>query len=426
MIENRVAVEALIGAVLFENALIHNVGDVQPEHIPGVEGQVWAAMQALSQRGVPINTVSVQAEMGAKFGKHEAQLLIDAMNSTPLTGQIEQYAAQVLQAHERRQTQVYGEDLIKAAHNWDSDIDRVRAEVAGALLRSERRAEEYEAEALAALDLPQVEDWAAHPLKDGEVRGIPTGLRDLDSLIDGLNPSLFILAARTSVGKTTLGTQISTNVSATAPVYYVGLEQQPVVYWRRMVGQLGRIHHKHVSQGLNPTELHQWRAASDMLKARRLTLYNGSRKLASVLAGINRAYHRWGELGLVVVDNIGHIRTGQEKAYQELGTVTLSLLELSQRLGVCILGLHQINRSVEGRENKRPSMSDLRDSGYIEEGADIVGLAYRDDYYNPNSENPNIIELAIAKNRVNGRTGMKSLYFDKATGGVRDIAIAQS
>jgi len=275
------------------------------------------------------------------------------------------------------------------------------------------------------MDLPQIADWAEHPLGDGEVRGIPTGLRDLDDLIDGLNPSLFILAARTSVGKTTLGTQISTNVSALAPVYYVGLEQTPVIYWRRMVGQYGRINHRHVNRGLSREEMRDWEQASDTLKARRVTLYNGSRKLAQVLAGINRAYHRWGELGLVVVDNIGHIRTGEEKAYQELGTVTLSLLELSQRLGVCILGLHQINRSVEGRENKRPSMSDLRDSGYIEEGADIVALAYRDDYYNPASENPNVIELAVPKNRVNGRTGMVQLFFNKATGGVNDIAISR-
>jgi len=423
MIENRAAVEALIGSVLFENALIHNVTDVQPEHIPGVEGKVWAAMLALGQRGVPINTVSVMAEVGAKFSTQAERILTAAMSGVPITGQIDQYADQVLLAHKHRQTQVLGETLLKAAHNRDSDsdIDRSRAEVAGALLRSDKRAQEYEAKALADMDLPQIQAWADDPITDDQVRGIPTGLRDLDILIDGLHPSLIVLGARTSMGKTTMGTQIGTNVSATKPVYIVGLEQQPVIYWRRMIGQLSGIDHRHITRGLDREEMAKYKHAVATLRGRRLALYNGSRKLPMVLAAINRAYQRWGELGLVVIDNMGHVRTGEEKAYQELGTVTLALLELSQRLDFTVLGLHQINRGVEGRENKRPSMSDLRDSGYIEEGADIVMLAYRDEYYNPNTENPNVLELAVPKNRVNGRTGKADLYFDKHTGAVRNV-----
>jgi replicative DNA helicase len=420
-LEDKGSEHALIGSVLLEPSMIHNVADVQPEHMTGVEARVWGAMLALGQRGVPINTLSVRDELGGAYNQHAQSILSAATEGTPVVGNVEQYADAILDIHERRTAVLYAEELARAAYNKDADIDQVKADVAGGLLRSERRASVFYADELADLDLDEVRSWAGNPLDGDVVRGLSTGFRDLDRLLDGLWPGFFVLAGRTSMGKTALGTRLSLNIAANAPVYYVGLEHRPVVYWRRMVSQLAGISYKDVKRGLTPEQLRVWERTSQQLRGHRIALYNGSRKLSLVTASVNRAYHRWGgELGMVVIDNLGHIRTGDKEAYTELKNVSLALLEMSQRLRCTVLGLHQINRGVESRQDKRPTMSDLRDSGWIEETADGVGLLYRDDYYDPNTPDPNVLELAIAKNREDGATGVVKLYFDKQTGDVRN------
>lgn len=421
-LEDKAMERALIGSVLFEPSLVHNVTDIQPQHMTGMEARVWGAMLALAERSVPINSLSIRDELGSAYNQHVQSILGNVASDTPVLGSVEQYADALLDLHERRQAILYAEELARAAYNRESDIDQVKADVAGGLLRSERRAAVYYAEDLAELDMAEVQEWAAAPMGVDEVRGIPTGLRDLDRLLDGLWPGFMVLAGRTSMGKTALGTRLALNVAETAPVYYVGLEHRPVVYWRRMVSQTAGISYKDVKRGLTPDQLRKWQATSDHIKQRRIALYNGSRKLALVLAAVNRAYHRWGgEMGMVVIDNLGHIKTGDREAYTELKNVSLALLELSQRLRCTVLGLHQINRGVESREDKRPSMSDLRDSGWIEETADGIGLIYRDEYYNKNTEHPNIMELAIAKNREDGATGKVDLFFNKRTGDVASV-----
>jgi replicative DNA helicase len=418
---NQPATLALIGSVLFENTLIHSVSDVQPEYIGGTEGRVWEAMLALADRGVPINSFSVIDELPSPLRDTGRKILTDAVNRTPVVGRIEQYADAVLEAHERRKAIQYAEELARAAHNENEDIAMAKADLAGKLLRSYQRTDEYDADALYAMDLEQVEDWAANPVAPPEVRGISTGFRDLDDLLDGMWPGYWTVAGRTSMGKTAFAVQLSTNVSRETPVYYVGLEHRPVVYWRRMVGGMAEIPYKAVKRGLAQDQLRRWKRAGDQLRSRRLALYNGSRRLPMVLAAINKAYHRWGELGLVVVDNLGHVRTDDERKVEELDTVTLAFLEMSQRLNCTILALHQINRGVEGRENKRPMLSDLRDSGHIEDNSDVVGLLYRDDYYNDETESPNILDLMVAKNREDGATGIVNLYFNKRVGRISDV-----
>ena len=423
MLDNPRAVSALIGSVLFENSLINNVMDVQPEHIPGAEGAVWGAMLALSMRGVPINGLSIAGELGEQYHERARAILSAAVNGTPAVGNIEQYAEQVLDAFERRQAIVYAEELVRGANDMSEDIGTSKANIAGRLLRGGKRSQEFSAEELAERDLPQVEAWAADPLEDGHVRGLSTGLNAIDTITDGLWPSFFIVAGRTSMGKTALGTQLSVNISATAPVYYVGLEHPPIVYWRRMVGQMSGIAYRSVKRGLRPDELRQWKRAGDILRKRRFAIYNGSRSLPLVMAAITRAYHRWGELGLVVVDNLGHLKSGDERIIDELNTVSLRMLEQSQRLNTTIMGLHQINRGVESRDNKRPQMSDLRDSGHLEQNADLIGLLYRDEYYNENTDSPNVMECAIAKNREDGTLGIATMFMNKRTGGITDVRL---
>jgi replicative DNA helicase len=108
--------------------------------------------------------------------------------------------------------------------------------------------------------------------------------------------------------------------------------------------------------------------------------------------------------------------------YQERGTVCKAMLALASRLGVPVLALNQINRAPDARAEKRPTLADLADSGQIEQDADIVGLLYRDDYYNANTETPNIIELGVMKNRINGSTGPVFLYRNRTSGDIGDAA----
>ena len=150
MLDNPRAVSALIGSVLFENSLINNVMDVQPEHIPGAEGSVWGAMLALSLRGVPINGLSIAGELGEQYHDRARAILSAAVNGTPAVGNIQQYAGDVLDAFERRQTIVYAEELVRGANDMSEDIGTSKANVAGHLLRGGKRSEEFSAEDLAA------------------------------------------------------------------------------------------------------------------------------------------------------------------------------------------------------------------------------------------------------------------------------------
>jgi replicative DNA helicase len=258
-----------------------------------------------------------------------------------------------------------------------------------------------------------------------EVTGVRTGFYDLDRMTAGLQPGdLLVLAARPSMGKTALALNIAEHVAVQEglPAVVFSMEMGASQLALRMVGSLGRIDQSNLRTGrLRDDEWGRLTEAVDKLgKASIFIDETPALSPAELRARARRQARLCGKLGLIVVDYLqlmsGSSRSEENRA-TELGEISRGLKALAKELQCPVLALSQLNRSVESRNDKRPMMSDLRESGAIEQDADVIMFIYRDEYYNkpdgPNpTKEPGVAEVIIAKQR-NGPVGTVKLTFLK-------------
>jgi replicative DNA helicase len=253
-----------------------------------------------------------------------------------------------------------------------------------------------------------------------DVTGVRTGFVDLDRMTAGLQPGdLIVLAARPSMGKTAFALNIAENVAVheQLPVVVFSMEMGASQLALRMVGSLGRIDQSHLRTGrLNDDEWGRLSEAVDKLKSASVFIdETAALNPAELRARARRQARMCGKLGLIVVDYL-QLMSGSsgsdENRATELGEISRGLKALAKELQCPVMALSQLNRSVETRNDKRPMMSDLRESGAIEQDADVIMFIYRDDYYNKDSKEPGVAEIIIGKQR-NGPTGDLKLTFLK-------------
>jgi replicative DNA helicase len=253
-----------------------------------------------------------------------------------------------------------------------------------------------------------------------DVTGVRTGFIDLDRMTAGLQPGdLIVLAARPSMGKTAFALNIAENVAVheQLPVVVFSMEMGASQLALRMVGSLGRIDQSHLRTGrLSDDEWGRLSEAVDKLKSASVFIdETAALNPAELRARARRQARMCGRLGLIVVDYL-QLMSGSsgsdENRATELGEISRGLKALAKELQCPVIALSQLNRSVETRNDKRPMMSDLRESGAIEQDADVIMFIYRDDYYNKDSKEPGVAEIIIGKQR-NGPTGDFKLTFLK-------------
>ena len=254
-----------------------------------------------------------------------------------------------------------------------------------------------------------------------DVTGVRTGFYDLDRDTAGLQKGdLIVLAARPSMGKTAFALNIAENVAVKEglPVLVYSMEMGATQLALRLVGSIGRIDQTHLRTGrLTDDEWGRLAEAVDNLKQAKLFIDETPGLTAAELrARARRMARQFGQLGLIVIDYL-QLMSGsggsEENRATELGEISRGLKALAKELQCPVIALSQLNRSVESRTDKRPMMSDLRESGAIEQDADIIMFIYRDDYYNKeNSKEPGVSEIIIAKQR-NGPVGTVKLAFLK-------------
>ena len=254
-----------------------------------------------------------------------------------------------------------------------------------------------------------------------DITGVPTGFYDFDRMTSGLQPGdLVVLAARPSMGKTALAINIAEHVALNEglPVAVFSMEMGASQLAIRIVGSIGRIDQSRLRTGkLNPDE---WpRLTESIEKLRTVSLHideTPGLTPSELRANARRLARQCGKLGLIVVDYLqlmsGSTSEGENRA-TEIGEISRGLKMLAKELQCPVIALSQLNRSVEQRTDKRPMMSDLRESGAIEQDADVIMFIYRDDYYNKESKEPGVAEVIIGKQR-NGPTGTVKLTFLKA------------
>jgi replicative DNA helicase len=253
-----------------------------------------------------------------------------------------------------------------------------------------------------------------------EVTGVRTGFYDLDRMTSGLQKGdLIVLAARPSMGKTAFAINMAEHIAVAEglPVLVFSMEMGAAQLALRMVGSIGRIDQTHLRTGaLKNDEWERLAEAVDKLgKASIFIDETPALNSAELRARARRMARQFGKLGLVVVDYLQLMSgssSSEENRATEIGEISRGLKALAKELQCPVIALSQLNRSVESRNDKRPMMSDLRESGAIEQDADVIMFIYRDDYYNKDSKEPGVAEIVIGKQR-NGPVGTVKLMFLK-------------
>jgi replicative DNA helicase len=250
-----------------------------------------------------------------------------------------------------------------------------------------------------------------------DVTGIPTGFTDLDSMTSGLQPGdLVIVAGRPSMGKTAFSLNIAENVALNTglPVAVFSMEMAATQLAMRMIGSVGRLDQHKMRTGRLEDE--DWvRLTTALGKLNDAPLFideSAGLNALEVRARARRLHRQCGKLGLIVLDYLqlmSATRSGENRA-TEISEISRSLKALAKELDVPVVALSQLNRGLEQRPNKRPVMSDLRESGAIEQDADVILFIYRDEVYNPDSQDKGTAEIIIGKQR-NGPIGTVRLTF---------------
>jgi replicative DNA helicase len=250
----------------------------------------------------------------------------------------------------------------------------------------------------------------------GAITGLPTGFIDFDEMTAGLQPSdLIILAARPSMGKTALAVNMAEYAALRTkkPVAIFSMEMSASQLAFRLISSLGRVHQQRLRTGqLEDEDWSRVSSAIAMLAEAKIFIDDTPALSPTELRSRARRLAREHGLGLIVVDylQLMQVPGNKENRTAEISEISRGLKALAKELNVPVIALSQLNRSLEQRADKRPMMSDLRESGAIEQDADVIVFIYRDEYYNKDSQDKGLAEIIIGKQR-NGPTGALKLAF---------------
>lgn len=416
--------QATIGALLIDPKAIVRVSDqLKPEHFYADQHRIiYEAMLELDDAGKQIDLVSVTGRLEERKQLEDiggVKYLSGLSRAVPSTANIESYAEIVKDRYLQRETILTLEKQLASA--WEADTGHEAAigvqAVANSLSDKAAKSKEFHTAkelGMAAFDLLE-QRFAS---SGNEVTGIASGYIDLDRMTSGFQDTdLIIVAARPSVGKTTFGLNIATHAAAreNKTVAIFSLEMSAKQLMLKMMSAEQLIDANRIRTGFMRSE--DWdkatMAISTLSDAPIFIDDSASITISEIVNKCRRLKDKFG-LDMVLIDYLQLISTDRprENRQQEVSEISRKLKQLAKELNVPIIALSQLSRSVEQRQDKRPVLSDLRESGSIEQDADIVSFLYRDDYYNQESEKRNIIEIIIAKQR-NGPVGTVELVFMK-------------
>lgn len=331
--------------------------------------------------------------------------LIEIANATPSAANIASYARTVVEKARMRALLAFSDEVQGLALRADGMTAQERIdEAAGKILAlAEGGAGKDEPKSMSELLGAVVNAIDARRERGGEVSGLPTGFSDLDEKLDGLKAGdLIILAGRPSMGKSALALNIAENVAlAGKPVMVFSLEMSDAQLITRALSSVGRINSKTLASGrLTDDDWDRVTNAMGRLHVAPLIIDQTPALSTGQMRARARRQKRRGGLALIVIDYLQLMRGQGENRHQELSAITKALKAMAKDLGVPVVCLSQLSRKVEDRTDKRPMMADLRESGAIEEDADVVAMVYRDDYYRPDSNFRGLAEILIRKNRM--------------------------
>jgi replicative DNA helicase len=423
------AESSVLGGLLLDNGAWDRVGDllVDNDFYRHEHKLIYAAIGALINASKPADVITVNEQLQNQ-GKADEMGGLGYLNSlaqyVPSASNIRRYAEIVRERSILRKLVSASDEIATNAFNPQGKaIDRILDEAEQKIFNigeeGSRMKQGFQSmDTLVVELLDRVQEMADNP---NDITGVPTGFYDLDRMTSGLQPGdMVVLAARPSMGKTAFAINIAEHVALNEglPVAVFSMEMGASQLAVRVVGSIGRIDQGHLRTGkLNDDEWPRLTEAIEKLRTVSLHIDETPGLTPSELrANARRLARQCGKLGLIVVDYLqlmsGSGGSGGDNRATELGEISRGLKMLAKELQCPVIALSQLNRSVEQRTDKRPMMSDLRESGAIEQDADIIMFIYRDDYYNKDSKEPGVAEIIIGKQR-NGPTGTVKLTFLK-------------
>lgn len=382
---------------------------------------IYTSMQQLIDAGEPIDTVTVASKLHAEGSLTDiggVAYLSDLGGSVPSVENIDHYIKMLQEQRIRRSTiQAAKQQIASALEGVETAELAANAQQAANNL-SEQTAPKQAFKPIRQVVMNVVEQLEKKFENRGEVTGIPSGFVDLDRMTAGFQRSdLIIVAARPSVGKTAFALNVAQNVAVKANevVAVFSLEMSAEQLVQRMVNAEGNIDASAARTGyLTEEDWSKLASAAGVLGEANIHIDDTPALTVHDICTKSRQLKKEQGLGMIVIDYLQLIsgRGKSDNRQQEVSEISRTLKQLARELEVPIIALSQLSRGVEQRQDKRPMMSDLRESGAIEQDADIVAFLYRDDYYNQDTEKKNIIEIIISKQR-NGPVGTVELVFLK-------------
>ncbi len=410
----------VLGSALIDDDAMHDIVRILPDSEPFYRADhqdLYSAILAVYHKGLPVNSVFVGEELDRRGGRRELDLLMgEAVAAVPHSGDGAYYAGVVREKATARA-------LVDAS-------DEIRRSVYSGLLTSDELVNEATGLVFAVADrgtlssvhrigecLPELKSDIDRR-RDGEITGVTTGLRDLDALTGGFQPQdLIIIAARPSIGKTAIALNIADHVALTfrGPVLFVSLEMGRKALAERAACARSGVDSSKLRNGIRLNGPDAERFARALLDLDEAPLYIDDTACQGVLQIIAtaRGLRLRHKIEAVFIDYIQLVdaENARDSRQEQVAKVSRRLKALARDLNIPVIAMSQLNRESERREDHRPRLSDLRESGALEQDADKVILLHRPDYYDPN-DSPGMAEAIVAKNR-NGACNTVQLVFRK-------------
>lgn len=413
---------SLLGAVLIDEEVLADVSEhVKPKDFYDKRhGIIYDAVMRLFEKNKPVDLLTLTDELKRKGEIDEiggSAYLTELTNYVPTAAHAESYAEIVAQKAVRRRLIKASGEISELGYDESTTTQELLQQAEAELFTVSDQSLKQDLVSLESILTDSFDRIEELHRNKGSLRGVRTGYRDLDNMTAGLQRSdLIILAARPAMGKTTLVTNLAYNVATIAkqPVLFFSLEMSKEQLVDRMLADASGVDSWNIRTG-NLSDDDFSKLSEAMGEMAEAPIYIDDTPGVSVLemrTKARRAAHEQ-PLGLIIIDYLQLMQgSGRDNGnrVQEVSEISRGLKLLARELDVPVIALSQLSRSVESRSPQIPQLADLRESGSIEQDADIVMFIYREAYYNPETERENITDLIIAKHR-NGPVGKVELYF---------------
>ncbi len=415
------AEQSVIGSMMMDKEAILVASEtVRTEDFYGKQyGILFEAMVELYNEGKPVDLVTLQNRLKEKDVPPEIsslEFVKELVDAVPTSANIKYYANIVAEKALLRRLIRTNEDIANACYSGKETTEYILEDTEKRIFDIVQRRNTGDFVPISEVVINALERINAAAQTKGSVTGIPTGFTDLDYKMAGLQPSdLILIAARPSMGKTAFVLNIAQHVcfkqNISAAIFSLEMSKEQLV--NRLLSMESRVNSQSIRTGdMTDSDWDSIVVGANTIANSHLVIDDTPGISISELRSKCRKYKLEHDLKLVIIDYLqlmsgsGHSDSRQ----QEISEISRSLKSLARELNVPIIALSQLSRAVEQRENHRPMLSDLRESGAIEQDADVVMFLYRDDYYNKDTETPDVAEVIIAKQR-NGPIGTVQLIW---------------